>query len=91
MPLEDKPSKALNILSFICPPIGLIIYLSLIGKMPRQALGAGRSATKGAVTYLVLFPVWILGVFALEAVLPLLDKPQTSSDTVTVKPPVAPR
>ena len=91
-PLSDQPSKALNILSFICPPVGLIVYLALIGPLPYQALSAAKSATKGAVTYLICLPLWLLGVFVLDAVLPLFNKPETSQTTVTtVKPPVAPR
>ena len=54
---HDIPSKALNILSFLCPPLGLVIYLVLVGKLPRQAASAGRFAIKG---------VWfIVGIFCL--------------------------
>jgi hypothetical protein len=84
----DQPSRALNILSFICPPLGLIIYLALVGKLPRQAISAGHSATKGVGAYVcgaILVGIIALGVVALEAI-----RPAPNDDTTTVGTAPAP-
>ena len=51
----DQPSTALNVLSAACPPLGLVIYLSLVGKLPRQAVSAGRCASYSAVGVVSLY------------------------------------
>ena len=63
--IQDEPSKVLKILSFVCPPVGLIVYLSLVGKLPRQAVSAGLSAAKGAGTLLALLLLLAVGSFVL--------------------------
>ena len=90
--VQDQPSKVLNILSFLCPPVGLIVYLSLVGKLPRQALSAGMSAVKGVVTLLILFLLLAAASFTMwlaDDVLHLFPAPQdTPGTTGTAKPPV---
>ena len=44
----DGRSVVLNIISFLLPPLGLILYLALmIAKLPQKAVSVGRSATFG--------------------------------------------
>src|SRR5688500_4638559 len=50
----DGRSIMLNIMSFIVPPLGLVLYLLLmIAKLPRKATSVGRSATAGVITYIM--------------------------------------
>jgi hypothetical protein len=94
--LQDRPSKILNILCFLCPPLGLIVYLALVGKLPRQALSASLSAAKGIATLLGLLFLIALGGLAfwfMDDVLHLFGQPVQAPDTVTLAPSpfVAPR
>ena len=61
----DGRSIMLNILSFVVPPLGLILYLLLlmVAKLPRRAASVGRSAIIGAVAY-VLVAITLIGVVA---------------------------
>ena len=80
----DGRSIMLNILSFIVPPFGLVLYLLLmIAKLPRKAASAGRSATIGVMAYagaLVLAGLIGLAVVARDRMYP----PQSAADTVTL-------
>ena len=50
----DGRSIMLNIISFIAPPLGLVLYLLLmIARLPRKATSVGRSATAGVITYIM--------------------------------------
>tara|TARA_Y100001954_G_C15604714_1_gene499846 strand:- start:2 stop:472 length:471 start_codon:yes stop_codon:yes gene_type:complete len=44
---DDKPSMGLNIVSFLIPLVGLIIYLTEKDKSPIKAISAGKSALWG--------------------------------------------
>ena len=44
---NDIPSTGLNIVSFLIPPVGLIIYLTEKDKAPKKANSAGKSALWG--------------------------------------------
>ena len=44
---DDKPSTGLNIVSFLIPLVGLIIYLTEKDKSPIKAISAGKSALWG--------------------------------------------
>ena len=51
---KDMPSTGLNILSFLIPLAGLIIYLMDRDRMPQRALAAGKWALIGMVVGVVL-------------------------------------
>lgn len=80
----DRPSKALNILSFLLPPAGLLVYLALVGKLPRQALCAGLWAVRGTVTMAVLCVLVMVGGLAYEAISAALYT-ESPSTTVTLE------
>jgi len=91
----DNPSKMLNIISFLCPPLGLIIYLALVSKLPRQATSAGTSATKGVRFYITAVVVLTLlsaiagiGFWFLDDVLHVWGQPQIATDVVAAHPPM---
>ena len=50
----DIPSAGLNILSFLLPIIGLILYIVYQGKTPNKAKAIGKWALIGFVVGLVL-------------------------------------
>lgn len=85
--VKDVPSKVLNILSFVCPPVGLVVYLSLVGKLPRQAMSAGMSAAKGIGTLLailLLLTVIYSGFWFAINELGLLSAPQGTTETTVI-------
>ena len=51
---RDVPSTGLNILSFLIPLAGLVIYLIDRDRMPQRAQAAGRWALIGMVVSVVL-------------------------------------
>ena|SRR5687768_9118705 len=92
--VQDRPSKVLNILSFFCPPVGLVVYLSLVGKLPSQALSAGMSAARGLGALLVVLLLYVLllfGIWLADDVLNLLSTPEPAETTASTKPPMPPR
>lgn len=86
----DRPSRALNILSALAPPLGLIFYLVLVGKLPHQAVSAGTSAIKGVKFYafiLVILIVFSLIGWFVSDVLGWGNPPDVPSSTATARPP----
>lgn len=77
----DGRSIVLNIVSFLLPPLGLVLYLALmIARLPQKAVSAGRSATFGLGFYII--GVSIFGVIAyFEG-----RGYETPNSTVTLKP-----
>lgn len=56
----DGRSIVLNIVSFLLPPLGLVLYLALmLAKLPQKAASAGRSATFG----LILWSIYLIAQF----------------------------
>lgn len=47
--LNDQPSTGLNVISFLIPLVGLIIYLTQKGSSPVKAKSAGKSALYGVI------------------------------------------
>lgn len=82
----DQPSRVLNVLSFVCPPLGLIVYLALVGKLPRQAMSAGRSATKGAALFVGAFLLMTLITGILEFNSSLNEPVNPTSAALTAAP-----
>ena len=87
----DGRSIMLNILSFVVPPLGLVLYLLLmIAKLPRKAASAGRSATIGVIAYAIALA--LAGLIGLAVV--IRDEfypPQTAEDVAAMemaRPPV---
>ena len=88
---HDRPSKVLNTLSFVCPPLGLIVYLSLVGKLPDQGSSAGASAVRGAAAFGLLILFALIAVIA-DDELHLFHGPDVpQAPVMSVSPPVAPR
>lgn len=83
---HDQPSKILNILCFVCPPIALLVYLALVGKLPRQALCAGLWGARGAATGVVLFILGNIGVFIWEGY-QSATAPPVATQTEAARPP----
>ena len=52
---EDKPLVILNILSFLNPVVGLILYLSLKSSTPNRAKKCGKYALIGTIVLVVIF------------------------------------
>lgn len=63
--LNDQPSVGLNILSFLIPLVGLIIYLTERDKSPRKATSAGKAALWGVGISVILSVVSFFVAFAL--------------------------
>jgi len=84
----DGRSIMLNIISFIAPPFGLVLYLALmIAKLPRKATSVGRSATAGVIPYIRLA---VLGA-AIALIVIGLDRSRgyanAQETTVVLSPP----
>ena len=47
--LNDQPSTGLNVISFLIPLVGLIIYLTQMNSSPIKAKPAGKSALYGVI------------------------------------------
>jgi TRAP-type mannitol/chloroaromatic compound transport system permease large subunit len=63
----DGRSIVLNIVSFLLPPLGLVLYISLMmAKLPQKATSVGRSATFGLVPYLLYVVVALVVMLATE-------------------------
>ncbi len=62
---NDQPSVGLNIISFLIPLVGLIIYLTERDRSPRKATSAGKSALWGVGVTVVLSIISFFVVFAL--------------------------
>lgn len=62
---NDQPSVGLNILSFLIPLVGLIIYLTERDRSPRKATSAGKAALWGVGVTVILSMISFFVVFAL--------------------------
>ena len=62
---NDQPSAGLNILSFLIPLVGLIIYLTERDKSPRKATSAGKAALWGVGVSVILSMISFFIAFAL--------------------------
>lgn len=52
--MDDTPSTGLNVLSFLFPLVGLILYLVFLDKTPIKARSIGKSALIGFIIGVVL-------------------------------------
>ena len=55
--ISDSNNTGLNILSFLWPFLGLILYLTYKDKAPIRAKGCGKWALIGAIVSAVLFVI----------------------------------
>jgi hypothetical protein len=62
---NDQPSVGLNIISFLIPLVGLIIYLTERDRSPRKATSAGKAALWGVGVTVILSMISFFIVFAL--------------------------
>ena len=67
--VEDKPLVILNILSFLNPIVGLILYLSMKSGTPNRAKKCGKYAIIGTIVSVVIFIIAgiILAVVLIKA------------------------
>lgn len=63
--LIDQSSVGLNILSFLIPLVGLIIYLTERDRSPRKANSAGKAALWGVSVTFILSMISFIVAFAL--------------------------
>lgn len=63
--VDKDPNTGLNIVSFIWPLIGLILYIAYIDKSPRRAKACGKWAIVGVIVEvaIVTLVVVLTGVF----------------------------
>lgn len=54
----DEPNQIIDAVSLVCPPLGFIAYVTLLGQLPRQALNAARFAMYGLGVW-----IFLLGFF----------------------------
>lgn len=62
---NDQPSAGLNILSFLIPLVGLIIYLTERDRSPRKATSAGKAALWGVGITVILSMISFFVVFSM--------------------------
>ncbi|HVF11302.1 MAG TPA: hypothetical protein VNA16_10885 [Abditibacteriaceae bacterium] len=85
----DGRSIMLNILSFILPPLGLVLYLLLmIARLPQKAASAGRSATIGVIAYGIA--LLLAGLIGLVIVVRDEMYPPRYTDTEEATAPIRP-
>ncbi len=65
--VNDSNSTGLNILSFLWPLVGLILYLSYKDKAPLRAKGCGKWALIGVIVSAALFVVSFIFSFIANA------------------------
>lgn len=58
--VEDKLLVILNILSFLYPLVGLILYLSMKKSTPNRAKKCGKYALIGTIVSVVIFIIEVL-------------------------------
>lgn len=51
---NDQPSAGINVISFLIPLVGLIIYLTERDRSPRKAISAGKAAIWGISITIIL-------------------------------------
>jgi hypothetical protein len=54
----DEPNQFVDAVSLLCPPLGFVAYVTLLGQLPRQALNAARFALYGLGVWAI-----VLGYF----------------------------
>lgn len=59
-PVMDEPSLALNVASFLVPPVGLGAFLKLQDQTPERAGSAGRKAVNGLGLWALLAASWFI-------------------------------
>ena len=52
-PQEDKPSAGLNILAFLFPLVGLILFLVWKDTLPLRSKSCGKGALVGVILYVI--------------------------------------
>ena len=57
---NDVPSSGLNIISFLIPLVGLIIYLTEKDKAPKKANAAGKAALWGTGISILLYVISVI-------------------------------
>lgn len=62
---NDTPSTVLNIVSFLVPVVGLVIYLTEKDKAPTKAKSAGKAAIWGVSVSVILSVISIIISFAM--------------------------
>jgi hypothetical protein len=62
---NDTPSTGLNIVSFLVPIVGLVIYLTEKDKAPIKAKSAGKAAIWGVGVSVILSVISIIISFAM--------------------------
>lgn len=59
--VADEPNQIVDAVSLVCPPLGFVAYVTLLGQMPRQALSAARFALYGLGVWVFLFLFFFIG------------------------------
>ena len=59
-PQEDKPSTGLNILAFLFPLVGLILYLVWKAEYPLKAKSCGKGALIAVIVDIVLAVIYVI-------------------------------
>lgn len=61
--IEDRPNTGLNIISFLWPFVGLILFISLKSKTPIKAKRCGKFALFGFILYIILVIIFLTILF----------------------------
>lgn len=56
----DEPNQIIDAVSLVCPPLGFIAYVTLLGQLPRQALNAARFALYGLGVWMFLLVIFFV-------------------------------
>lgn len=56
--VTDEPNQIIDAVSLVCPPLGFVAYVTLLGQLPRQAMNAARFAMYGLGVW-----IFLLGFF----------------------------
>ena len=57
--MHDRPNQVVDAISFLCPPLGFISYVTLLGTVPRQALNAAKFALFGMFAWVFILMVFM--------------------------------
>lgn len=86
----DEPNQIIDAVSLVCPPLGFIAYVTLLGQLPRQALNAARFALYGLGVWMFLLIIFFvmpnikIGKFGkknYQAAVPVLSSVNPNSET----------
>ena len=58
--MADEPNQIIDAVSLVCPPLGFVAYVTLLGQMPRQAVNAARYAMYGVGVWVFLLLVFFV-------------------------------